>query len=316
MSARRRPSRPGPRRVLAVVGIVLFVLVDAALIGYALTSSQVPPSTRTPAPLPTFITPRSPSPAPSPTPSAAAAAQPAIELAFLAPVDEEVAWRATPGSCTGPDPVIERTTDGGATWQAVGPVDLGVHEVLALSAVDDTTARIVARVGEACGTAALATFTEGDFWKEYPDTLTDFAFADPATGTTVQVDGAAVAAPCVQVLQVLQRSDSTAAVCEDALLELAPGSAAWLSMTVPHLGAVAASEAGYTLARPGLGDCVGLAIEAIPSPLGSAGPTRVGCLAQAVGASALAIAQAGSAVWVWADGEVWVSRDGGAGWGE
>lgn len=302
--------------MLVVAGIALFVLVDAALIGYALTSSQVSPSTRTPAPLPTFITPRSPSPTPSPTPSAAPAAQSAIELGFLAPVDEEVAWRATPGSCTGPDAVIERTTDGGATWQAVGPVELGIHEVLALSAVDDTTARVVVRVGEACGTTAIATFTEGDFWNEYPETVADFAYADPATGTTVQVDGVAVTAPCVQVRQVQQRSDSTGALCDDALLELPTGSAAWLSMTVPHIAAIAASDDGYTLARSGVSDCAGLAIETVPSPLGSAQPTRVGCLAEAVGASGLAIAQAGSAVWVWADGKVWVSPDGGAGWGQ
>ncbi len=107
--------------------------------------------------------------------------------------------------------MIERTTDGGATWQAVGPVDLGIHEVLALSAVDDTTARIVARVGEACGTAAFATFTKGDVWKEYPDTLANFAFADPATDTTVQVDGVVVTAPCAEVRQV--RSTATRPGC-------------------------------------------------------------------------------------------------------
>ena len=151
-----------------VGGLIVFVLADLALVGFALSGppqsgdavSAVEP-TFTPPPLPTATGTPGPTTAPPATPlPTATPATPAptatpgtpVPTASAAPAlsgmaDAKVGYRATPGSCEGDststDAVLELTTDGGTTWTNVTPSEPRIRSVEKLVVVDEDRKSVV-----------------------------------------------------------------------------------------------------------------------------------------------------------------------------
>lgn len=327
ISPPRPPSVGGSRRVWALVGVIVFLLADVALVGIALAATR-PVDHGTPAPAPSFSsdpsvsTPAATSPAAtspataSPANAPPATAVPGAEAAprFLSAVSASEAWRATPGSCPGPDAVIERTTDAGVTWQALSTGKNAVHRVAALAGASVVTS-VVGASGNDCAVGFFSTFTNGQFWAPYPGNLGGASYIDPRDHAIVHTPVGPVSAPCDTALQVVTARDAaTAVLCAGSVFERTDHGS-WASAQTPGVLALTTSDTGYTLAVAGVPGCPGVAIEALRSPLDAdARPTMIGCATAVATPQAVTLSQSGRTLWLWSGDTVWISSDGGATW--
>ncbi|PPF82738.1 hypothetical protein C5B96_08865 [Subtercola sp. Z020] len=192
-------KRSRARTPWIIGGLIVFVLADLALVGFALrgpaddssVSAVAPDFTFTPTPsesaatpsaapsaapssapstAPATSAPSTPAPSGTPTPGATSAA-PAAALTGMA--SATVGYRATAGTCSGnstsTDSVIELTTDGGATWTKVNPTDIRIRAVEKINVVDASHVDVLARYGDNCTRSDVTTYTQGEFWQVYPD---------------------------------------------------------------------------------------------------------------------------------------------------
>ncbi|MDJ0336169.1 hypothetical protein QMG83_13135 [Salinibacterium sp. G-O1] len=306
--SREGQGRRRPRAVVIAVVVAMFVIVDVALIGYAVMRSDPPSPGATPGPIPTYGS--SDPNTTAPTPTADPVAVPA-EPRHLVVTGASAGWRSTTGTCQGQSAAVESTNDGGATWKHVNPP--GVHEVLYLSA-NASLVTVVAKTGDACALEVLKSFTGGQFWKSYPDEIASYTYLDPAEPASVQTPGGSVSAPCAAIKEVERRDDAILAACDNELFEKPNANADWSVAAVPGLLSVTVSDAGYTLAVSGDADCAGVSIKTLPAPIGTGPPAAVGCVELEVAPTQVSVAQAGSDVWLWTSDRVFVSSDGGASW--
>lgn len=307
-SSRTRGVRTRNRRTaLIAVGITLFLVVDIALVLWAVSANRPDPSAQ-PAPIPTFGMLDGPSPSPTPT-----ATTPAVAAAprFLTVASGDVAWRSTAGACPSPGATVEATTDRGATWTAITVP--GARRVLGLEGVDASQLRVVSASDDACAVTLSESFTGGQFFERYPDRLSATAYIDAVDAAVVHVNGAVSTAPC-PVLQLASTDQATGAVCADELVQLAAGATTWDRASVPGLLSAAPREGGgYTLARAGAEGCEGIAIESIAGSIAQSQPVRIGCVAETA-PSEVTLASRGASVWLWSGTTTRVSPDGGATW--
>lgn len=325
-SARRSQSdrsgsrSAGARRIWAVAGIAVFLLVDAALVAGALASNR-PQTVGEAHPIPTFSSTLSPTPTPTPvstptpTPPASAESPAAVAPAprVLVAVSGTDAWRSSGGSCTGADAVVEHSTDGGVTWTAASTSRYSVHTVFAMDA-NTARARLVGGIGDGCTAGGVQTFTKGSFWAAYPLSSGAPDYVDPSSHQ-LQLSTGPEKAPCTAPLQVAENENggSAAALCEDGLYVRAK-TGSWKKAAVSDALALTVSGTGFTAAATGTGSCRGVGlVSVVASPDGAPDVTGTGC-AEVTDTSQLAVAQSGTAVWLWAGSSVFVSNDSGATW--
>lgn len=281
MSSRRRPfhrSRTPVGRALTGVLVSVLAVAVIALVVFALTP-RTPPETRAPR-VPTPSVTSSPRPSATPTASAVPTA-PGAQQRLLA-VGEQAMWRASAGECGQTAPLLERSADGGRTWSDVTPRYLGVGEILHLEAFAGTEARIVARMGTACETQGLRTFTQGRFWEQNAATLAAATYIDPAAPAVIVTASGRIDAPCATPWGVQGDADELAVVCEGAAQEWIDG--AWRTVA-ENAVAVAVTDDGVRAARVDA-SCAGLVVADACLADAPAGPT--------------ALVGAGSALWLWA----------------
>ncbi|MEF2978748.1 hypothetical protein [Subtercola sp. YIM 133946] len=182
------------RRTWAIIGIAAFVALDVALIAFALTP---PTPSATSLPLytagPTTQSPNSsasaaPIASPSPTTSAPPSATVGANSRIMGLASPTEAYRATLGSCSGSDSIIETSSDSGASWQSVTPSEPEIREIEDLVVVDDSQVELLAEYGAACTTSAITTYTGGEYWEAYPDRTASFQPTQPAL-SSVPVPG-------------------------------------------------------------------------------------------------------------------------------
>ena len=304
---RARSSRPAkPGRVLAIVLIIIFAVVDVLLIALIVTRDEgVDQSASIASASPSAEVLSSPTPTATPT-SAAVVSAPRQ----LVPVDANDIWRASTGTCPTTPAVIEHSVDGGASWQIVTTPGVDVRQVLELAPQGGATVWLAARTGADCAVGAFGSYTDGEFWGAYPGAISDFAYLDPA----LIVGGVPVAASCAPVTQVRSAGDRVVATCADALSEQIGGSGEWTTLALPGLLAAAPSTDGYVAAVWGAPGCAGVSIQSVTSPVGSTAAAMVGCVADEIAPDQVTIAQFESTVWLWSADRLTVSSDSGASW--
>lgn len=308
------PRGASSRRVVVSLLIVALLAVDVVLVAVAATAMGVKPHGVL-APIPTFSSGllRTPTPTPSPAPptTEAGRAPATTELRFLVVANASTAWRATAGSCSGAPAVVERTTDGGATWVPSDLSRVSAHTILYLSGTA-TSATIVSGATSSCTPTFFGSFTSGRFWAPFPDRMGEASYVDVAS-KTLHIAGAAVPEPCPDPRQVLSATTGTAVVCTGEL-EARTGSGSWIAIPIPGLLAAAASPTGFSVAVSDRRACAGVAIKAIDGSLHAGMPvTSVGCAAAAVPVD-VALAQSGPSVWLWSGDKTLISSDSGANW--
>ena len=307
--SQRRSSRPlKPGRVLAIVLVVIFAVVDVLLIALIVTrdggADQAAPSASASS---SADVQSSPSPTVTSTPAVPTVASAPRQLI---PVDASDIWRASTGSCPTTASVIEHSVDGGATWQIVTTPGIDVRQVLELAPQGDATVWLAARTGADCAVGAFGSYTDGEFWGAYPGAISDFAYLDPA----LIVGGVPVVASCAPVTQVRSAGDRVMATCADALSERIGDSGEWSTLAIPGLLAAAPGAGGYVAAVWGAPDCAGVSIQSVVSPVASAQPVVVGCVVDEIAPDQVTIAQFESTVWLWSAERLSVSSDNGASW--
>ena len=303
-------------RLIAYVGLAVLVMLNAVLIGRLLgffgdpwahlASGQASTSDGAGSPSGEATTPGEPG-----TPSSAATATEADvveERRLLAVADEVTGWRATTGACGVPG-ALERSVDGGATWEPV-PVDLA--PLTRLRVLEDGT---VAAVGGDAGCLPRYLTSADGVWEDRPDLLVGSWYLMPAGASRVMTPLGETDAPCTEGALGLVAVDVSraAALCQDgSVLRSVDSGASWAPMTVdgPVL-AVGADSQGYVLAGRSP-SCEGIAVTS-STPDETTG-AAVGCAPLTAADDEVAVARAGAAVWLWAAGEAAVSIDGGATW--
>jgi hypothetical protein len=298
--------------------IVVLVVVDVVLVALALGRTGAEHS-RSAGPIPTFssspIPSRTPSSTPTPTadPTANPAAEPATSGAsghrLLSAVDATEAWRASRGRCGGDAPVLEHSTDAGATWQVVH-LGSDVRSLMAIRASGSSLA-ILAGIGDGCEVTVRTSGDDAASWAAGAAGAAGAGLAD----TGVVLSAGTVDAPCADPLQAFQGEHTAVVVCDDSLAWRS-GTDAWVTVPVEGVRALGVDGNSYTIARVGAAGCDGVDVGTMPATgvTSSSTVTSIGCWTGADTDGAVTLNRAGAAVWVWAGDVVDVSGDGGESW--
>lgn len=253
MTRRTRSDQRSGIRGFSIAGVALLALGVSALavMAYEHGNPEVQAETAGPAPVFTLgvqVTPTpSAPPAPAPTPETPR------EERFLA-IGTSAWWRATSPACGEGEPLLERSTDAGASWSDVTPRYLDVREILALEPFLASEAEIVAARGGGCGVEALRTFTQGEFWSPYPEVLSASTYLDEST---IHRRGTPTEAPCANPHGLQAAGDTLTVVCDGRALALTD--AGW--WTSPTVGVVDAAPVGEQIAVAALtDDCAGVEV--------------------------------------------------------
>lgn len=261
----RRRARWITGALVAVLAVAVILLSVLAIVR---TQRAAEPVAATPRPVPSITVQPTTTRSPTSTPAAAApaATPPGAAERFLS-VGPGAMWRATAGQCGTTEPLLERSTDDGASWQDVTPRYLGIGQILSLDAFADTEAQMVVLTGPGCELQALRTFTQGRFWEPYPDVLAASTYVDPANPGTVVIAGSAVSTPCPTPWGVRAASATVGLICDGTAYERVDGT--WTPIAEGAL-AITADAAGVTAAAI-RADCTGVWIT--DSDAGSCLPT-------------------------------------------
>lgn len=250
--------------------------------------------------------PETPEPSP-PTPLQ----PPTLASRQIVAVEPGIAWRATLASCGHGGAVIERTLDGGTSWQTTAAE---IASVVRLRAAGSTSAFVVG-AGADCATALESTFDGGESWSRADTSLSTAWYLAPTDRSFVSGPRGDGPVPCGTGAVDLAALDAQrgAILCQDGSLSVSvDGGGSWSSsVSVAGGRAVAQSGSGYVVATFE-GQCdqlslymVGAGGEADVEPFACV-PTRP--------AAEVAVAVLDSAVWVWSGADLLVSEDGGQTW--
>jgi len=266
----------------------VLALVVAGLALAAYERAHPTESTGTIAPVPTFtlgVT----TPTPTPTPET----YPADQQRLLS-IGSTQWWRATAGACGGRAPVIERSSDGGATWSDVTPNYLGIEQVLTLDAFTGADAEVVAGAA-GCNAQALRTYTRGEFWESYPDVLAASRFVEPKDAASVRFPSGPVPAPCDAATGLHAQGDVVVLLCDARAWSWTGGE--WRQLAPDGAVGLAIDGEDVVVAHTS-DDCDGVAISRV-APSVPDSPTAIGCATGVDAAAPLAIDLAGGAVLLW-----------------
>lgn len=297
------------RRSWSVAGLGALIVLNVVLVGLLVLRPAPVLDPEPGASRPTVAeteTPAKREPAELPTEAAPAAeAGPAEHLIVNA--DATTAWRVAVGECDDPA-VMERTTDGGETWEELD-VDLApVSRVRVLGPQN----LFVIGGGEDCEPTYRSSSSGGSDWLTSDQYLEGSWYLLPSDRLTMAAPAGEVEVPCEPVdLAALDAADA-AVLCTDGTLALTPdGGASWDETEAP-LGAAAIGVAddGYVLAGSD-DECEdGVAVALIAS---DGEPLAETACAAAEGGT-IAVSGTAGALWLWADEDVYVSTDGGQTW--
>lgn len=302
--------------VAAVVGVAtgIAVLVVSAY-GHttrtASVGSAAPIPTFTlgvPTPAPTAMPTPLPSPDSMPTaqtlqaPTASAEAPPVVArdaerfLTAGSGAGSGVWWRAVAGECGRAQPLVERSTDGGATWRDTTPLSAGIGQIASLDAFQQVQAELVAGIGPSCEPQALRTYSEGEFWESYPDVLSISRYVQLSNPAVVATINGSVNAPCADARSLRARGDLVALVC-DHVAYVADSSGAWNPLPTVDAVAVGVALDGVVVAH--VEDlCSGLALTRYVAG-DPAQPVAAGCATQADALAPTAVAASADGLLVW-----------------
>ncbi|TNC19707.1 hypothetical protein FHE66_02330 [Georgenia sp. 311] len=222
---------------------------------------------------------------------------------LLVNVDGTTAWRATAGSC-GEAGTVERSVDGGLTWQEL-PVDLA--PVSRLRALGPESLSVIGG-GAGCAPTYLSSSTAGASWTANDQYLDGSWYLVPGDTDLMGAPAGTVETPCEAVQLAALDTAHAAVLCADVSLALtADGGATWTRHTPDvRARAVGLTDEGYVVAGAWEACADTLAV-ALIRPDGSAGeePTCSGVVAPS--GEDLAVSAAGGRVWVWTGDEVTVT---------
>lgn len=306
--ARRSPGvrelRTSWWTVAAVTGLVI---VDVVLVWSAVNSVQSAAANA--------VESRSATPIhATPPPSAVPAIEPDFTVEplsrVLAGADGDTAYRAITGTCPAVPAQLERTADGGASWQATPSADaLAIQQILVDG--EDVVAVVAARA-EDCAPVIARSSSQGAEWEPADELGSRWHLV---AGQVVAPGGSA-SNPCATPVQLAPRDDVSAAVlCADATVAATTDAGSTWGVSDPIDGAssITRSDDGYRLAVTGVNGCVGAQV--VPVSTAPAVGAPGSCLESEVGEGATVVATAADGtVWIWSGEALARSSNGGTTW--
>ncbi|WP_454085390.1 hypothetical protein [Georgenia sp. Marseille-Q6866] len=221
--------------------------------------------------------------------------------------DAVTAWRVEVGQCDDPA-AMERTTDGGETWEEI-PVDLG--PISRVRVLGPQTLFAIGG-GEDCQPTYVSSSSGGSSWLTSDEYLEGSWYLLPSDRSTMATPVGEVETPCEQMGLAARNATDAAVLCADGTLALtADGGETWDgSAATIAASAIGVADEGYVLAgsHESCEDSVAVALlasdgEALDEP--SCAPSNAG---------SLAVSGAAGTVWLWAADEVYVSTDSEQSW--
>ncbi|MDR5701474.1 hypothetical protein [Agromyces aerolatus] len=313
------PKRPNRTAPWMLIGIALFVIADVLLVWAAITSARTPPPPSSA--VGTVDVQISPSASPTPSEAPPQDLEVARPVALLAAYDSLTAYRAITGECPVAPPEIEVTTDGGVSWTPFGVTDASSIE--AITPEGANTLSVIARDADGCEASVHRSFVQGAGWAEAPEL--DGRWRIEAG--VVIAPGPVTATPCAEPVQVAGVSPARAVVlCADAVVHVTDDAGGtWVSSEpISGVSAIAARDDAVLVVIERQGECEGLQVAGLSAGGAGEAGAEAGLVLGAPGAcitteptdghSALAVSNDGSMVWLWSNGVVARSVDGGASW--
>ncbi len=285
-------ERPHAARLIAIAAVAALTLGVGVLSALALQhGSAVPDSSGTPSFTPPPAT-ASAAPAPSPTSSTPAPPVAAAASAerFLAVRDDGILWRGVAGSCGDVAPLVERSSDDGATWRVVTPTQLAKGQLLALSTFGEPDADAVG-VGADCVAAGLRTYTDGAQWAMNGEAISSAAYALPARAGSIATPAGVVEAPCAEPSSVRTSRGEVGLICDTVAYRLVDDEWVELAGDAIALDALA----GELVVAHGDAECAGVAI----TRYAAGDPTLLGCIDGAALTSPAALSVVGDEAVLW-----------------
>ncbi|WP_441875194.1 hypothetical protein [Microbacterium gubbeenense] len=276
------------RSRLGVVILLIMALVVGALVVVALQKGS---DTAASAPRPSVSSQPLPA-APIASPSLTAPPVVAREEERLLAIGDGVVWRGVTGSCVdGVEPLLERSTNDGATWTDVTPRYRGVSQVLRVDPFAGTQANLVVTLdAETCEPQGLRTFSDGAYWADQtvPDGVVYLAADGGLRDGEVGVE-----APCAEPRSVRGREPMAVLLCDGKVL--VSGETDWEETGLEHATAVFAGTETVVAAHSAVG-CDGLAISTVAS---GKEPVLLSCEKHLDPSLATAVAVSGDRIAVW-----------------
>ncbi|MDY0892253.1 hypothetical protein [Frigoribacterium sp. CFBP9030] len=307
---RRRRGTAG-RRKIWIAAVAVFVVVDVALVGLALSEQGSDGGTASVAPVAT--TSSSPTATPTPLPDLEPLTSPA---GYLSAIDASTAYRINAGDCAaGEAPNLEKSIDSGVSWVS-NPVTTTLRSVTQFAATSDTYAYMVG-LNDACEANFTATYTSGTGFGSYPDELLGVWYLNTADGTLHSPAGVQTA-PCSDVVDVVGLDRLSAAViCSDrTFFHTSDGGGTWGTPS-PLAGAMATSTGvgGYVVAQIGRDGCAGVQVSTLSAA--DLTPAVLGCYEStpdSLEGADIRVSGTQDSIWLQVADTVVVSTDGGATW--
>lgn len=265
-----RPSAARAWTGAAIVAALAVIVVILAVLAMQRVASAPAADPSSPVrPIPSEAPTETQSALPTPIASASATAPAVVPRAderYLAAGAAGVVWRGTAGSCEDEiAPLLERSTDDGATWVDVTPEYRGIAELVSVDDFAQDQADIVAAVldddseGNPCDVRAMRTFSDGSFWEDYDDVLAASSYAAPDDEATIVTPDGPVEAPCPEARNVRSGGERLALVCDGSAFEW--DGAAWADAEVPAAVAVAVTGEALYVAHL-VDECQGVQVSA------------------------------------------------------
>lgn len=311
------------RRSLALVGLAVFLVLDIALVGWAINANRSPPpvpealegtstSTTVPEPVGGPPTTTVPEPVEGPEP----AAIPPTRL--LSALNSTTAWRSTIGLCPTDPPTPELTTDGGDTWKPSAlNAATGASAIASINVISESRASMVAFTSDECTPTFVQTYVAGDNWAESPDGLANAWYLDPVEAGTIYGPQGDIAAPCPTVVGLAASDDKTAvALCSDHTVFLTKdGGAEWgAPMSVPGAAAITTGDSGFLLAVTDQDSCDGVQLLALEETADTDAVPQGECREAIVKPGEIAMSEGDGTLWLWAGKQLSRTTDGGGTW--
>lgn len=264
---------------------------------------------------------RSATPEPTSTVEPPAPVETAASQYLLAALSDEVAWRATTGTCPEAAVTPQLTTDGGASWQTSDATSLtGITAAQRILASSSAQATFIGFDSADCSPTLSRTFVGGQDYATDDSGLALFWWLLPTErGQVHSPERGVIPAPCTTARAIAVISNDVAGVlCGDGTLFTTGDAAATFTplAVIPGAQSVVATESQFVVAALGQAGCEGVAISTTGSAGG--GVQAVGCLPTSVAPEELvgrvALSIGGGTLWVWAGDQLTRSTDLGVTW--